>query len=92
MFDQTTYKSLENQRFVMRPAKERDMYLNTLLKRVDKLDSYRLSNQDAVIKRAKPVNDSSYSINSSESDAEISPKRKEGPIKRLRRFSKSIMS
>jgi len=93
IFDQTTYKSLENQRFIMRPAKERDMYLNTLLKRVDKLDSYRLSNQDAVIKKTKPVNDSLYSINGNESDAEISPtKRKEGPIKRLRRFSKSIMS
>jgi len=93
MFDQTKYKSLENQRFVMRPDKEKDMYLNTLLKRVDKLDSYRLSNQDAIIKRNKQsYNDSLCSLSGNDSDPEIASKRKEGPIKRLRRFSKSIKS
>ncbi|KAG4101908.1 hypothetical protein H8356DRAFT_932008, partial [Neocallimastix lanati (nom. inval.)] len=91
MFEQTKYKTLENQRFIVGPEKEKDMYFNSLLKRVDKLDSYRLSNQDAVIK-PRPVNDSLHSFTSNESETEVKPKRKEGPIKRLRRFSKSIMS
>jgi len=89
IFEQTTYKTLENQRFVMAPSKERDMYFSSLLNRVDKLDSYRLSNQDAVIiKRTKAPDDSLCSM--TESDVEIATKTKEGPIKRLRRFSKSI--
>ncbi|KAG4108453.1 hypothetical protein H8356DRAFT_1349651 [Neocallimastix lanati (nom. inval.)] len=92
IFEQSKYQSLENQRFVVGPEKEKNMYFNSLLKQVNKLDSYRLSNQDAVIKRTKPTNDSIYSINSTESDSEIATKRKEGPIKRLRRFSKSIKS
>ncbi len=76
----------------MAPSKERDMYFNSLLNRVDKLDSYRLSNQDAVIvKRAKAPDDSLFPV-TSDSDAEIATKTKEGPIKRLRRFSKSIKS
>ncbi|ORX46636.1 hypothetical protein BCR36DRAFT_585102 [Piromyces finnis] len=94
IFDQTSYKSLENQRFVMRPSKEKDMYINDLLKHVDKLDSYRLSNQDAIIKRGKSLNEKAYSLNSCipDTDSETSPKRKEGAMKKLRRFSKSIMS
>jgi len=90
IFEQSKYKTLENQRFVIAPSKERDMYFNSLLNRVDKLDSYRLSNQDAVIKRTKTVDDSLCSI--TDSDAEIASKTKEGPIKRIRRFSKSIKS
>jgi len=90
MFEATQYKSLENQRFVVGPTKERDMYFNSLLNRVDKLDSYRLSNQDAVIKITKHVNnDNIYPVNTTDSEQ---VKRKEGPIKRLRRFSKSIKS
>ncbi|ORX87747.1 hypothetical protein BCR32DRAFT_324275 [Anaeromyces robustus] len=92
MFGSTQYKSLENQRFVVCPTKERDMYFNSLLNRVDKLDSYRLSNQDAVIKRNKSLTDNTlFPVTSPEADTEQA-KRKEGPIKRLRRFSKSIKS
>jgi len=90
IFEQSKYQTLENQRFVMAPSKERDMYFNSLLNRVGKLDSYRLSNQDAVIKRTKTVDDSLCSF--TDSDAEIASKTKEGPIKRIRRFSKSIKS
>ncbi|CAG8749484.1 3932_t:CDS:2, partial [Acaulospora colombiana] len=42
-----THPAYASQRYQLTPAKEKDMFMNTVIKRVEKLQSYRMNDQDA---------------------------------------------